>query len=66
MLPPCVPHSLSTRCSQLGEMYKDLCAQYPIVSIEDPFDQVSKCTYCTTLLFYMIHNEIMHIRCLCT
>ncbi|KAG5189801.1 enolase [Tribonema minus] len=24
---------------ELGEMYKDLCAKYPIVSIEDPFDQ---------------------------
>jgi len=24
---------------QLGELYKDLCSQFPIVSIEDPFDQ---------------------------
>lgn len=25
--------------SELGQMYKDLCKQFPIVSIEDPFDQ---------------------------
>lgn len=25
--------------SKLGSLYEDLCAKYPIVSIEDPFDQ---------------------------
>ena len=25
--------------AELGNLYKDLCAKYPIVSIEDPFDQ---------------------------
>lgn len=25
---------------ELMSLYKDLCAKYPIVSIEDPFDQV--------------------------
>jgi len=25
--------------TELGQMYKDLCKQFPIVSIEDPFDQ---------------------------
>lgn len=25
---------------ELGQLYKDLAAKYPIVSIEDPFDQV--------------------------
>lgn len=26
--------------AELGQLYKDLAAKYPIVSIEDPFDQV--------------------------
>jgi len=30
----------------LGELYKDLCRKYPIISVEDPFDQVSSsCTH---------------------
>jgi enolase len=27
--------------TELGELYKDLVKKYPIISIEDPFDQVS-------------------------
>lgn len=34
---------------ELGQLYKDLSAKYPIVSIEDPFDQVSRAGGCIVM-----------------
>lgn len=34
-----MPHSLIFFRAELMELYKDFCKNYPVITIEDPFDQ---------------------------